>query len=59
VQIEFLEAGSDKCPVIRIFGTGQEGFWILLQAARQLARTERDRCAVHDLQGFRGVADAS
>jgi hypothetical protein len=57
VQIEFLESGSDDCPLIRIFGTGQEGFRILLQATRQLARTEGDRCAVHDMQGFGSVAD--
>jgi len=55
LNIEFLEDGSDDCPLIRIYGTDPTGFSSFHGVAQQLAHTQGSSFMFHALPGFHGV----
>jgi hypothetical protein len=52
MKVEFLEDGSEDCPLVRIYGTVPAEFVALHQAVRRLAGGEVARLSVDRLPGF-------
>ena len=55
MKIEYLEAGSIDCPLIRIYGGDESIFGTLYDAAQQLSRGAAIRVALHESPDFHGV----
>ncbi|MCC6983940.1 MAG: hypothetical protein IT535_11765 [Bauldia sp.] len=55
MNLEFLEEGSEDCPLIRLYGTVPAEFVSLHREIRRLATGEVERVSVDRLPGFRSV----
>ena len=56
MKIEFLEDGSDDCPLIRVYGTDPAEFSSFHGTAQHLAQMESGSSLLQELTGFRGVS---
>lgn len=55
MNIEFLDSGSEDCPLIRIFGIEKEQFASFRQAVIELGQAPMGQFALHELPRFVGV----
>lgn len=55
MQIDFLEEGSEDCPLIRLYGVEASQFAILLEAMLHLATRAQEECSLHDVPGFHAL----
>ena len=56
MKIEYLEAGAEDCPLIRLFGNEPTSVATLSEALMKLGRGELTAVAVHDLPGFTSLS---
>jgi hypothetical protein len=56
VQIDFLEEGSEDCPLIRLYGVEASQFAILHEAILSLATGAQEECPLHEVPGFRALS---
>jgi hypothetical protein len=52
MKIEYLECGSEDCPLIRIYGYDESESAVLSLALEQLASGKANEVAIHELPGF-------
>jgi hypothetical protein len=52
VKVEFLESGSDDCPLIRIYGGKPDVFQQVRRAFEQLAHGDVEEVSLTDLPGI-------
>ena len=55
MQIEFIESGSQDCPLIRIFDGSSSEYRCLHDALEQLASGEPSTAVLNELPGFRPI----
>jgi hypothetical protein len=59
MQIEFLEAGSQDCPLIRLYGIGREPISSLYREVTRLASNQGEHCEVHKMVEFRALSECA
>jgi hypothetical protein len=52
VQIDFLEEGSEDCPLIRLYGVEPGQFATLHATILRLATGAREECSLHEVPGL-------
>jgi len=57
VKIEFLQTGSQDCPLIRLFGTDSSEFQALHDALAQLASGAMITCELTKVPGIGAISD--
>ena len=55
MQIDFLEEGSEDCPLIRLYGVEPSQFATLHEAILRLVTGAQEECLLHDVPGFRAL----
>ena len=56
MQIEFLEEGSEDCPLIRLYGIESRQFAILHETILRLASGAQEKCLLHEVPSFRALS---
>lgn len=59
MKIEFLEAGADECPLLRIFGRDPETIQRLGAIFKQLAEGVIDSARIDEIPGMEAVGDCA
>ena len=55
MKIEYLESGSEDCPLIRIYGNEMRAVMALHHHVARLCTEEKQYVRVHELPGYAGV----